>query len=308
MRKKNGVLAFILFVILTFMAFRQFLIGDEILSGYTGEIAAAFLGGVITIIITALLLHKQTEVEMSKERNVRILDEKISTYNELIAIITSVLEEAKMTRGDKLKLQLVSQKLVQIASNEVLEAFSNFSRAIQGACKGDDEIDDKEIEEVLLGLQEVSLQIRLDITSHEERDNLKKSIPATREISKQFIKAFKLENTRGIEERCTEEENGYFLKLRELVDQSDELSSHSGKVGFSIKKADIPILWCYPITPSTQNNLIFHKNNLDDESLEFLRLKHSDLTKKRIPLNISDVQLEELIDFLTKVKIPRDRG
>jgi hypothetical protein len=88
------------------MAFRPFLSGDEFLSGYTGEIAAAFFGGIVTIIITALLLHKQTEVEMNKERNVRILDEKISAYNELISVVEKVLEESKMQRSDKLQLQL----------------------------------------------------------------------------------------------------------------------------------------------------------------------------------------------------------
>jgi len=296
-----AVIVVILFIILTFMSFRPFLMGDEGLSGYTGEIAAAFFGGILTIIITALLLHKQTEVELNKERNVRVLDEKIAAYNELIIVTEKVLEESVMKRSDKLRLQLINQKLIQIASNDVINGFQKFSKAIQEACRNDDEIDDAEMEIVLKGLQEVSLEIRVDIASLEERGKIISSIDHVKKISENVIKAFKLENTREISERCTDLENEYFAKLREVIDDSSELSYHSGKVGFSIKKNGIPVLWCYPITPSTKHNLIFHRDNMDNDSLKFLQVKNVDMGKKRIPLNLSDVSIDELVNFLSHV-------
>lgn len=150
---------------------------------------------------------------------------------------------------------------------------------------------------------EVSYSIRLDVASAEERGKMTEKLGEVKGHSESAIKAFKLESAREITERCTDEENGYFEKIKTLVDDSEELSYHPGKVGFSVKKNSIPIIWCYPITASTPNNLIFHRDNLAEKSLGFLKVKKADMNRKRIPLSIPDVPVEELIDFLSNVEV-----
>ena len=66
--------AAVLFVV-AFLTFRSFIGTDD--NPYAHEIAAAFLGTLLTVIVTALLLRKQTISEESKEKNVKIYEAKL---------------------------------------------------------------------------------------------------------------------------------------------------------------------------------------------------------------------------------------
>jgi hypothetical protein len=54
---------------------------------FTQEIVLIILGTLATIFITALLLNKQTAVEIEKEQNVLHVNLKISTYQELLKLL-----------------------------------------------------------------------------------------------------------------------------------------------------------------------------------------------------------------------------
>ena len=93
---------------------------------YSQEILAAFIATVITILITSLLLNKQTEVEMLKEENLKILELKASIYNKLFSYLEEVFLKQEVTKSDIIKLKLINQKLSTIASINVLKIFEKF--------------------------------------------------------------------------------------------------------------------------------------------------------------------------------------
>jgi hypothetical protein len=50
---------------------------------YANAIAAAFMGALVTVVITMVLLNRQSEAELLKERNVEVLRKKIEIYDGL---------------------------------------------------------------------------------------------------------------------------------------------------------------------------------------------------------------------------------
>ncbi|ACJ75072.1 conserved hypothetical protein [Thermosipho africanus TCF52B] len=126
--KNKNLLMMILAIalsIITYFLFREMYYSNSDFP-YSQEILAAFIGTVITILITSLLLNKQTEVEMLKEENLKILELKASIYNELFSYLEEVFLKQEVTKSDIIKLKLINQKLSTIASIDVLKIFEKF--------------------------------------------------------------------------------------------------------------------------------------------------------------------------------------
>lgn len=282
-------------VALIFILF-SFFIGEN-KSPYASEIAAAFMGGILTIIITAMLLHKQTEVELEKESNVKIMERKINVYDEILTIIKPVLYEGKIERKQKLKLQLVNLKLVQIASPEVIGEFQKFSEIFKVSCEGDDEITNDELPDLLKALLRVCVEIRKDIAPRDKPKEQAGQITDLLMNAEATIKMFEIKQEIA---ECNPEESKYFDDIMLFVKNSiGKLSQHPGKVGVSIKKSDNPIVWYYPITSTTPNNLIFHRDNLSEEAKNILKeSKNANFNMKRIPLKLADMPVERLKKLL----------
>ena len=128
---------------------------------FTQEIVLIILGTIATVFITALLLNKQTEVEIEKEQNIKFLDLKAATYEKLLDLMENMSEETLLTEKDITKLQFVTHRLAIFASPAVLNEYNNFLKVISTLSKdGTLSNDDHKLGEAL---GKLTVQIRFDL-------------------------------------------------------------------------------------------------------------------------------------------------
>lgn len=128
---------------------------------FTQEIVLIILGTIATVFITALLLNKQTEVEIEKEQSIKFLDLKAATYERLLELMESMSEESVLTDKQITKLQFVTHRLAIFASPAVLHEYSNFLKVISILSKdGTLSNDDHQLSEAL---GKLTVQIRFDL-------------------------------------------------------------------------------------------------------------------------------------------------
>jgi hypothetical protein len=151
-------------VLLSYFIFREILFKAES-NPITFELTAGLIGVIVTTLITFLLLNKQTNAELKKEENILFLDLKAKIYTELMAQIQDILTKGEVKEIDRIEIKILNQKIAFIASEEVLEAFNEFSALFSQIARSNDVSDD---EEHLLfeSLSKVSVAIREDLLHH----------------------------------------------------------------------------------------------------------------------------------------------
>ena len=175
MKNKSFPLVIIIAVaaVAAYLLFRTVLKQSE--HPITFELFAALIGVSITILLTSILLRRQTVAELRKEENVLFLDMKMKVYLELIDQLQDIMAKKNILEEDMIEIRLLNQKIAFISSQEVLEAFNNFSRCY--ATKAlKDEMNDDDIDDLLRELSKMSFHIRRDLlrdTSREEEDEMK---------------------------------------------------------------------------------------------------------------------------------------
>ena len=97
---------------------------------FTQEIVLIVLGTVATVLITALLLNKQTAVEVQKEQNIKFIELKTKTYEELVGKIEEIILSENITDDDIVRLQFITHRLAIFSSPPVLEEFYKFLEAL----------------------------------------------------------------------------------------------------------------------------------------------------------------------------------
>lgn len=160
---------------------------------YSQEIVAVFLGTIVTILITAILLNKQTEVELLKEENLKLFEFKADIYNELFKYLEDVFMKQDLTDYDIIKLKLINQKLATIASKDVLSIFGKFIDIFNDASQ-DNKIVGKDVDEIFDILSELSNAIRYDLLEgkHKEKESDKNAILKQIRINTDHLKNLKL--------------------------------------------------------------------------------------------------------------------
>lgn len=133
----------------------------------TFELYAALLGVILTALITFALLSKQTQAELNKEESIKFLDLKISVYTELINQVQDIMTKSEITDIDMIEIRLLNQKITYVASVEVLDAFNRFADGFARKARKE-KISDKDIDDLLLRLSDVSLAVREDLLSSRE--------------------------------------------------------------------------------------------------------------------------------------------
>ena len=93
---------------------------------FTQEILLIVLGTVATILITAMLLNKQTSVELEKEQSVKFIALKTQTYQNLIDTIEEIMLLDEVDESSLTKLRFHTHKLAIFASPPVLKEYRNF--------------------------------------------------------------------------------------------------------------------------------------------------------------------------------------
>jgi len=129
---------------------------------FSQEIIAAIMGAIITILITAALLNKQTEVELLKEENLKFLELKSGIYTQLLDYIEDIILSETISYKDLIRLRILNQKISFVASRQVLEAFGKFIDFF-GKIVEDRRLVDAEVDQLLRLVGDLSIQIRYDL-------------------------------------------------------------------------------------------------------------------------------------------------
>jgi len=162
--QQNKQLSYLLLTFLTLVAGYAYLryaykVTDS--TPFTQEIVLIILGTIATVFITALLLNKQTAVEIEKEQNIKFLDLKTQTYERLLDLMEDMSVENRLTENDITKLQFITHRLAIFASPAVLNEYNNFLKVISNISKDGSFTNDEKVLSEALG--KLTIQIRFDL-------------------------------------------------------------------------------------------------------------------------------------------------
>jgi hypothetical protein len=129
---------------------------------FSQEIVLVILGTIITIFITAILLNKQTEVELKKEENIKFIELKTDIYLQLIDHLEQILLNGSTDKKDKIKLRILAHKLAIVASPAVLSQFEEFVDKFSDVTE-DDLVSLADTNIIMDELAELSVFIRQDL-------------------------------------------------------------------------------------------------------------------------------------------------
>ena len=110
-------------VVVGYLGFRYFyqVSGDF---PFSQELLLVFVGAIATVLITALLLNQQTELELRKEGQMLLLDRKADIYGALVEHIGEIVENGAMDPAQYAELRVLNHKLAMVASAEVIGQFN----------------------------------------------------------------------------------------------------------------------------------------------------------------------------------------
>ena len=95
--------------------FRSMYLAEDILP-FAQEMTLIFLGAVVTIILTAALLNRQTDLELRKEGRVIILQQQCDIYMACIEKVAEIVETARHDAKLIDELRVLNHKLAVVAS------------------------------------------------------------------------------------------------------------------------------------------------------------------------------------------------
>ncbi len=128
---------------------------------FTQEIVLIILGTIATVFITALLLNKQTAVEIEKEQNIKFLDLKAKTYEKLLDFMENMAEKSQFNEADITKLQFITHRLAIFASPSVLNEYTNFLNVV--STLSTDATFENDMQKLSEALGKLTIQIRFDL-------------------------------------------------------------------------------------------------------------------------------------------------
>lgn len=129
---------------------------------FSQEIVLIILGTIITVLITAILLNKQTEVELKKEENIKFIELKTDIYIQLIDHLEQVIINRDIDNKDKIRLRILAHKLAIVASPEVLTQFEEFVDRFT-KITFDHEVNERDANIIMDQLAALSIYIREDL-------------------------------------------------------------------------------------------------------------------------------------------------
>jgi len=86
-----------------FLFFSRFF--SRALPDYAVNIAAAFLGSVITIIVTAVLLQAQSASELSKEKSIGVFNSKVQMYSDFLEFLNQITIDGEIDDEELLRFR-----------------------------------------------------------------------------------------------------------------------------------------------------------------------------------------------------------
>jgi len=130
---------------------------------FTQEIILVVLGTLATILITAMLLNKQTTVELEKEQSVKFIELKTETYQNLIDTIEEMVLHKDVTSEDLVKLRFHTHRLAIVASPAVLEEYEHFLDVFHARIAEDKHVSGQDEDMLSEALAKLTVYIRADL-------------------------------------------------------------------------------------------------------------------------------------------------
>lgn len=147
-----------------YLVFRR--IYQETSAPLAQEILLMFLGSIVTVLVTAMLLNRQTELELQKEGRVLLLQQKNEIYLQVIEHIAAMARHRALDEVLVQRLRVLNHKLAVVGSAEVVQAFNEvLDRLLAGL---PDDLSDEEAEEIMHTVARVTLVMRRDLLGEED--------------------------------------------------------------------------------------------------------------------------------------------
>ena len=186
---------YLILVAITFIGGYFFLRAAYMVSSefpFTQEIILIFLGTIATIVITALLLNKQTEVELKKEENIKYIELKTNFYVQFLDYVEEMLSKPTVTKADFMKLKALTHKLSLISSESFLEKYHDFLNVFLKSSE-DECFSELDINRISNELAELCLEIRNDLLS----ESGTKKEPLSKRVTKLIMNNTRLLKLKG---------------------------------------------------------------------------------------------------------------
>lgn len=144
-----------------YFMFRTMYMAEEPLP-FAQEMTLVFLGGTVTIALTAALLNRQTELELRKEGRVIILQQQCAIYMACIEKVAKIVENIRHDAVLIDDLRVLNHQLAVVASEEVVVRFEAVLDALlsgfaDGALSGADG------EKVMQSVADLTTAMRSDV-------------------------------------------------------------------------------------------------------------------------------------------------
>jgi len=150
---------------------------------FTQEILLIVLGTIATILITAMLLNKQTSVELEKEQSVKFIELKTETYQNLIDTIEEIVLSENVTHNELTKLKFHTHRLAIFASPEVLKEYRNFLNVFNELIVSDQHVSMEDSHLIADALARLTIYIRADLVGELDAE----STLTSKQIREQII-------------------------------------------------------------------------------------------------------------------------
>jgi hypothetical protein len=154
---------------------------------FTQEILLIVLGTIATILITAMLLNKQTSVELEKEQSVKFIELKTETYQNLIDTIEDIMLLNEVHENELTKLRFHTHRLAIFASPPVLKEYRNFLNVFNEKIAKDKNVSMEDADLVSDALAKLTIYIRADLVGELDAE----SEHSKKQISQQILENVK---------------------------------------------------------------------------------------------------------------------
>lgn len=160
---------FVLVFAVGYLGFRYFY-------GFSGdfpfaqELVLVFLGALATVLITGMLLNRQTELELRKEGKVLLLDQKNSVYMAVTEKIAEIVEHGRWEDEMIAELRVLNHKLAIIGSASVIRDFQEVLASLQAGL-ADGALSDVQADAVMDAMARLTFAMRRDLLGAIEGDD-----------------------------------------------------------------------------------------------------------------------------------------
>lgn len=134
---------------------------------FAQEMVLVFLGAVATIVLTAALLNRQTELELHKEARVLVLQHKSEIYMGCIEKVAEIVEAERHDPELIDDLRVLGHKLAVVGSRKVVMRFEDVLRGLLSGLR-DGRLSGGDGEAVMQSLANMTAEMRRDFLQEDE--------------------------------------------------------------------------------------------------------------------------------------------